>query len=341
MASPRALPVGWTDRAATFDDVDRAVQLVNARSQRFYGEDQITREDVIAWWKSARFDLAKDFRLVVDARGEIAGIANIGNPGEPYAQISCAGITHPSHETLDGLWDWLHAWSIERSRELIPLAMEGIRVTAMSNIAGQDAARAVALERAGFSAVRVANHMRIDLGAHVAAPAWPDSVSLRAASVEADLPGIVALYQAAWRDHWGYVEEPFEQEIANWKESVGRDGERFDPTLWFLAVEGHEIVGISLCRPQIADDTTRGYIQALGVHPKWRKRGVALALLRHTFGEFGRRGYAAVELTKDSENLTGALRVYERAGMRAVRQSVSYEKVLREGKDLATRELPA
>jgi hypothetical protein len=41
----------------------------------------------------------------------------------------------------------------------------------------------------------------------------------------------------------------------------------------------------------------------------------------------------------DSENLTGALRVYEGAGMRAVRQSVFYEKELRPGTDLATREL--
>jgi hypothetical protein len=43
----------------------------------------------------------------------------------------------------------------------------------------------------------------------------------------------------------------------------------------------------------------------------------------------------------DSENLTGALRVYERAGMRAVRQSVFYEKELRAGTDLATRQLPS
>jgi ribosomal protein S18 acetylase RimI-like enzyme len=159
--------------------------------------------------------------------------------------------------------------------------------------------------------------------------------------VERDLPGIVALYQEAWRDHWGYVDEPFEQVLANWKEGVERDGGRFDPTLWFLAVSGLEIVGMSLCQPQIADDTTRGYVQGLGVRPAWRKRGIALALLRHTFAEFRRRGYAAVELDMDSENLTGALRVYERAGMRAVRQSVFYEKELRPGKDLATRSLAA
>jgi len=64
-------------------------------------------------------------------------------------------------------------------------------------------------------------------------------------------------------------------------------------------------------------------------------------LLHHTFAEFHRRGYVGVELDMDSQNLTGALRVYERAGMHVIRQSMSYEKELRPGIDLATRELAA
>jgi ribosomal protein S18 acetylase RimI-like enzyme len=181
--------------------------------------------------------------------------------------------------------------------------------------------------------------MRIDLSSETPAPRWPEGVSVRTVSVEQDLRGLVALYFESWRDHWGFIERPFDQVLSDWREQIESEGERFDPTLWFLAVDGDEIVGISLCNSHIADDSTRGYVQALGVRPTWRKRGVALALLHHTFAEFERRGYAAVELDMDSENLTGALRVYERAGMRAVRQSVFYEKELRAGKDLATREL--
>jgi ribosomal protein S18 acetylase RimI-like enzyme len=164
-------------------------------------------------------------------------------------------------------------------------------------------------------------------------------VTVRTVDVDSDLNDIVALFLESWRDHWGFVELPFDQALADWRKGIRGDGERFDPTLWFLAVHGDEIVGISLCNSHIADDATRGYVQVLGVRPAWRKRGIALALLHHTFAEFRRRGYAAVELDMDSENLTGALRVYERAGMRAVRQSLSCEKELRAGIDLATRSL--
>jgi len=41
----------------------------------------------------------------------------------------------------------------------------------------------------------------------------------------------------------------------------------------------------------------------------------------------------------DSESLAGALRLCERAGMHAVRQTIRYEKEVRSGVDLATRTL--
>jgi ribosomal protein S18 acetylase RimI-like enzyme len=41
-------------------------------------------------------------------------------------------------------------------------------------------------------------------------------------------------------------------------------------------------------------------------------------LLRASFAEFGRRGIPRVRLNVDSDNLTGAVSLYERAGMRVV-----------------------
>lgn len=98
-------------------------------------------------------------------------------------------------------------------------------------------------------------------------------------------------------------------------------------------------MGVCLCLSHVNRDSTRGYVNGLGVRPPWRKRGIATSLLQHALAEFQNRGYAAVELDMDSQNLTGALRLYKRAGMRAVRQLMRYEKVIRPGVDLATRHL--
>jgi ribosomal protein S18 acetylase RimI-like enzyme len=322
-------------------DVDRVVEMLNARSQAFCGRNQSTPADVRAWWTWPRMNLETDMRLVFADDEVVGGIAAVYNDGEPYADLPCSATVHPRHEACAELWDWLHSWALRRVTELAALASPDIRVAASTRTFSGDQARCEAVERAGFQLVRVGNDMGIDLVAQPPEAQWPAGISVRTANVEQDLEAIVAHYLETWRDHWGFVEQPFNQVLADWRERVKALGDKLDPTLWFLAVDGPEIVGVSLCNNQIADDTTRGYVDALGVRPAWRKRGVALALLHHTFAEFHRRGYAAVELDMDSQNLTGALRVYERAGMHVIRQSMSYEKELRPGIDLATRELAA
>jgi len=49
-----------------------------------------------------------------------------------------------------------------------------------------------------------------------------------------------------------------------------------------------------------------------------RGRGIATALLQESFAEFERRGLPRVRLNVDSDNLTGAVALYERVGMRVV-----------------------
>lgn len=56
-----------------------------------------------------------------------------------------------------------------------------------------------------------------------------------------------------------------------------------------------------------------------------RSRGLGAALLAHALHEFYERGCASVEVLVDSENLTGAVRLYEHAGMRTIRTQMVYE----------------
>jgi hypothetical protein len=61
--------------------------------------------------------------------------------------------------------------------------------------------------------------------------------------------------------------------------------------------------------------------------------------VRSAFGDFYDAGRRRVSLGVDAQSLTGATRLYERAGMHPERRHVFYEKVLRDGVDLATRVL--
>ena len=63
----------------------------------------------------------------------------------------------------------------------------------------------------------------------------------------------------------------------------------------------------------------------------WRKRGLGEALLLASFGEFYGRGMKTIGLGVDAQNPTGATRLYQKVGMVAVSEFVTYEKELRSG----------
>jgi ribosomal protein S18 acetylase RimI-like enzyme len=117
--------------------------------------------------------------------------------------------------------------------------------------------------------------------------------------------------------------------------------EEFDPTLLFLAMDGDEIAGVNICRPHAYNDREVGWVGTLGVRRPWRKQGIGLALLRHSFNEFYRRGYRKVGLGVDAQNLTGALHLYETAGMHVHRAFDQYEKELRPGTEFSVESLEA
>jgi GNAT superfamily N-acetyltransferase len=149
---------------------------------------------------------------------------------------------------------------------------------------------------------------------------------------------MVRTVNEAFRDHWGYVEIPFEEELARFMNYMN-NSEDFDPSLTFLAWEGDQVVGTSLCVDHISDDPELGWVGSLGVLRPWRRRGLGLALLQHSFVELYKRGLRRVGLGVDAGSLTGALRLYENAGMHSnpEREFAIWEKELRPGEDLATQ----
>ena len=127
-------------------------------------------------------------------------------------------------------------------------------------------------------------------------------------------------HNASFAGTWMFHPEPYE----TWHHWFVEDPS-FDPSLWFVAEAGAEVAGIVISR-KAEYEPGLGWIRILGVLPEYRQRGLGQALLRHTFGEFAGRGLEAVGLGVDAENPTGAVRVYERAGMHVERTNLLFEK---------------
>jgi GNAT superfamily N-acetyltransferase len=143
-------------------------------------------------------------------------------------------------------------------------------------------------------------------------------------------------YRAIWdaseealRDHWGFAPST-EDDYQRWL----NDKVIFTPELWKIAwdVEMNQVAG--QVRGFINHEENRqfnrqrGWAEFISVRRLWRKRGLARALIALTLQEFKKRGMTESVLGVDTQNLSGALRVYEDCGFRPAQRSSMYRKPL-------------
>ncbi len=130
--------------------------------------------------------------------------------------------------------------------------------------------------------------------------------------------------QEAFRDHWGYAEgneEDYQAWIAH---------RNFQPELWMIAWAGDEVAGQVKSYIDTAENgeyhRQRGYTEAISTRRPWRRRGLAHALIARSLKLLKEKGMQEAALGVDSQNLSGALRVYEDMGFRVVRRQSIYRK---------------
>ncbi len=332
--------VHLTMRPPTMDDIEAAVDLFNRCSLDLVGVREFERQDIEVEWQAPGFELGRQARVAVTGEDQLVGYIEVWDRGEPHVQLFAWGGVDPRFRGI-GIGSRLLRFAETRAMETISKSPPKARVSLRTSTVNVDQRAKRLFLRAGYLPIRHFYHMMIEMNKPPKTPHWPRGVKAsEPIQVRAMEPGeeamVVQAVREAFRDHWGYVEIPFAEEYRQWMHRIEND-ESFDRTLWFLGMDGDEIAGMSLCRPKRKGYPKAGWVGTLGVRRPWRRRGLALALLQHSFGEFYARGKQRVGLGVDSQNLTGATRLYEKAGMHVIRQYDSYEKELRPGVDLSTQ----
>jgi ribosomal protein S18 acetylase RimI-like enzyme len=242
---------------------------------------------------------------------------------------------HPDFEGR-GIGTALMSWAEKRLQETLARVPKDLQVAFRSGNLSTHRPTIELLENLGMSLTRRFWRMIIDLDDPVPAPLFPDGLEIKSFVDVNDLRAVNRAFNDAFRDHWGFVEQPVEESLAKWEHWVATDDE-FKPSLWFIALDGEEIAGICLCRQREYGDPDMGWVNILGVRRPWRKQGLALAMLHHAFNVFRDMGKLRAGLGVDANSLTGATRLYEKAGMHVAREFHTYEKVLRPGRDISTQ----
>ena len=132
--------------------------------------------------------------------------------------------------------------------------------------------------------------------------------------------------EEAFRDHWGAYERT-NDDFERWLETPD-----VDPSLWRVAwdADSNQIAGVSITIIHEAANAVhmrlRGEVAELSVRRPWRKRGLGRALLIASLRALRERGQTEASIGVDSENPSGALRLYESAGFQIIEHAMVFNK---------------
>jgi len=325
------LPNPFKARPATLDDAEAIADVVNACSIERTGKPQATVQQVRGIMRAPGLNLETDLLLTIGPDQQLTGIALVQDTA-PHTMFFILADVHPQNRG-QGLGTALCRWTEERARRSISRAPAGERVVLLQQRLSTDLPARDLLLSQGYRVARHNFRMVVELETPPPPPILPEGITIRPFVRDREARALVRALREAFRDNWGYVARPFEVELQRWMHMLDRDPDHDPSPFWFVALDGDEIAGLCLGNPRETGDPEMAWIHAAGVRPRWRRRGVALALLHHSFGALYRQGRRKIGLEVDTQSATGATRLYEKAGMRAERQYDFYEKELRPGKE--------
>jgi ribosomal protein S18 acetylase RimI-like enzyme len=298
-------------RAPTLADLPELVAFFEDLRDR-YGEHAMTEAQLRDNLTSKRWKPEENYRVAL-VDGNIAGWSSLWSPGDQperiFLNLRVAGRELPVYSPLLD-------WAEQRAAEIA--SGEPARVNA--GAVHDDEVLLAELRRRGYEFARHFFEMKIDLSDEPATPVWPDGFTVRTFTPD-DARAVFEADKEAFEDHWDSFTVSFEE----WSHYFLRSSE-FEPELWFLVEDGDQLAAYALCSNEGGE--AEGVVNVLGVRRPWRRRGLGTALLLHAFHEFRRHGRDNVGLQVDAENLTGAVGLYERAGMHVARRFERFTKEL-------------
>jgi mycothiol synthase len=231
-----------------------------------------------------------------------------------HQKIHVEGSVHPARRG-EGIGTTIVAAMLARADEVHAERHPGLPAKLMlSGLSANEEQRRL-LADFGMVPERYNFVMRTGLGAVGEPPALPDGLELRRYDDSYDA-AMLAAHNEAFLDHPNFT--PWTEVM--WKQWV-TDSRNFRPELSLVVVDPRtpdRVVAYIQSNEFDAYFQVTGrreaFVAKLGTRRDYRGRGLGGALLRHALKGYQEAGFDEASLDVDSENPTGALGIYERAG---------------------------
>ena len=311
---PEDMPamVTLTNEADAYDQMERATTLAETEhdmaTPNYYPETDL----FMAW-----------------DNGRLVGFADIFlRVGDAESTCYSWGLVHPEWRRRGlglRLMDKIYRRATERLIEI-----DQGEVHFQGGGRSEETGRRALFEAFGMQPVRYFVNLARPLNGDLPPVEIPAGYHLRPFERERDAEAVWQAENLAFRDHWGAADVPLDEFIHYQLELP-----HFRPELSVVAEEEAtgQIVGVSMNEigPDWIKQTGRqeGYVHTLAVLRQARGKGLGTALLVQSLHVLHKEGMEGAHLNADAENLTGAIRLYERVGFRVRKTFISYRKSLR------------
>lgn len=308
-------------------DVTALAALIRASEQVDRSGLYVDEVELAAQLDGAAVDLTRDTLAVSLPTGDLVGYATVHMPlrGREIQRMFLSGTVHPGWRGR-GLGRRLLAWQVGRATEMHREVCPDLTGLITSGGVDRDDPKGRLMRRAGFVPVRWWYELERDLTRPLPVFVPPRGLLLRGFD-PARGDEVRRAHNEAFADHWGSAE--IGDEV--WRERFSAE-QGFRPDLSLLVMDGAEVAGylLTFVHPAeiAATGVRRAHVGYVGTRRAWRGRGVASGLLASAMAAYRDAGYVAARLVVDTENPTGALRVYERAGFGVANRWVTYGREL-------------
>jgi GNAT superfamily N-acetyltransferase len=135
----------------------------------------------------------------------------------------------------------------------------------------------------------------------------------------AELRSFHSVHQDSFSKHFGFMPRSFE----DWSRFVLQDADELGLRVWLISLNGED-VGFLDCNDELKHEEC-GYVAGLGVRLAHHGKGLGEALLRHAIQIHTALGRKKLCLNVDAGNESGALRLYDKVGMKPFSEWHQYE----------------
>jgi mycothiol synthase len=328
-------------RPYTASDAQAVVDVINASSMQTVGFPRAVVDSVGNFWAYRFVPLSSERIVAADEDNKVVGFAYFRS-GDDHIVAETGASVHPDHWGK-GIGTALLAWAEDHAIQDSAEAPQGIRTVLQTSLYPTERNAIKLFQDHGYTPVREWVHLVLEMDQPPVIPVLAPNLSLREMDLDNDWDTVGPAMEEAYADHWGAIPPGSYESVGQEVEAHQSDDEEATPEdtsysnapgYCFIVLDGTTVAGGILCNAKLVERADTGRVGSMFVRARYRRQGIARALMLAAFDTFWKNGFRRIITDTDAKSFTDAPKLYLGLGMKPYRSEFVFQKEIRPGREV-------